>query len=297
MIMTDHETYAETSIADRAMLVSVTLRQFSTTKTDKKIGEEVATAHGADSSMGRYAKSVIAKSAIEAIRTLAGEIRQEHYRRTLPWSEDGARILTSTGFTEYAEFMRRSEIRWNRAVDEFVENYDRYVREAQAKLGTMFKESDYPDAGSVRGKFEFRSKVNPVPTGDDFRVNLSADHLAVIRGKLQADLDATVKTAMADVWTRMKDVVGRMAERLKGYDPKKPSDAPFRESLVTNVKELLAILPSLNLNEDPAIDVFIEEMKELVKFSAQELRDNTWKRNETQKRAEAILDQMTQFVA
>jgi hypothetical protein len=284
-------------ISGRAMLVGLTIKSFNPVKTDKKITAEVATAHGSEVSMGRYAKSVIDKSAIDELRCLAGEIRTEHYRRTLPWAEDGARILTSQGYNDYAAFMRESSDKWEAAVGRFLDGWDSFVRDARVKLNGLFNENDYPPAGKLRKKFAFRTTVRPVPVAEDFRVALGASEIGAIRAQINSDLAETVREVMMTVWVQMRDVVAKMAERLKAYDPQHPGAAPFRDSLVTNISDLLAILPSLNLTEDEAVKVFAGEMRGLTKFGAEELRDNRWKREDTAKRAEAILSQMEQFIA
>jgi hypothetical protein len=284
-------------IADRAMLVSLTINQFNPVKTDKKITAEVATAHGSEVTMGRYAKSVIAKSALDRIRTLAGEVRQEHYRRTLPWSEDGARILTAQGFEEYSRFIRAKTDEWDAAVREFLDNWDSYVDDARVKLNGLFNAADYPPLDKVRQKFALKTSVKPVPVADDFRVALGASEVSAIKRQLTTELEGTVDAAMRSVWVQMRDVVAKMVERLKAYNPSKPSEAPFRDTLVTNVRDLLDILPTLNLTADPTVVQFAEDMRELVKYDASDLRDSQWRREDTARRAESILDAMSQFIA
>lgn len=285
------------SISDRAMLVGLHIAQFNPVKTDKKITEEVAQQHGSEVTMGRYAKSVIAKGAVDALRKLAGEIRKEHARRTLPWAEDGARILTSSGYTAYADFMHQSQGRWDAEVGKFLAQWDTFVDDARVKLNGLFNPDDYPNASAIRAKFSFRWTVRPVPAAEDFRVNLGNLEVSAIRAEIDATTQATIQNAMRDVWERMRDVVRNMADRLKAYDPEAPNAHPFRDSLVSNIAELLEVLPALNLTQDPALDRFMIEMGELTKHSAQELRDRAWARDDISGRAQAILDQMSQFVA
>ena len=285
------------TIGDRAMLVGLSISQFNPTKTDKKITAEVAQAHGSDESMGRYAKNVIAKEAVDALRKLAGEIRKEHGRRTLPWAEDGARILTNTGFDEYSNWMRGANAKWDAEVEKFLGSWDSFVADARLKLNGAFDAADYPSLEAVRAKFSFRWKVRPMPEAKDFRVNLGDEHVAAIRFAMEAESRAVVEQAMRSVWEQMRDVVKSMAERLKAYDPEKPAAHPFRDTLVTNIAELVDVLPALNLTNDPNVAKFTAEMQELTKHKAQDLRDHAWKRDDAATRAEAILNQMSQFIA
>lgn len=285
------------NISDRAMLVGLTIRQFNPVKTDKTITQEVADKHGSEVSMGRYAKSVIAKSACDTLRRLASSIRLEHYRRTLPWSEDGARILTSAGYNEYSEWMRKSHDEWDAAVITFLADWDGFVSDARIKLNGLFRADDYPTRTQLEGKFAFRWTVKPVPVGNDFRVVLGATEVAAIRNDIEAGLQLTIQEAMKDVWGRMRDVVQNMATRLRAYDPHNPGANPFRDSLVGNIIEMIEILPSLNLTQDREMERLMSEMKRLTEVDGKTLRDNMIVREDVAQRAEAILSQMSQFVA
>ena len=286
-----------TDIAGRAMLVGLTIRQFNPTITDKTITADVNARLNVAGDQGKYQKALIVKSRMKALSAYAGEVRTEHYRRTLPWAEDGARILTSAGYFEYAEWMRTAEAKWAGLVREFLNEWDTLVDEARVKLGSAFNPSDYPTFDQLKGKFDFRWSVRPVPVADDFRVALGASEVAAIRSDIKASLDATVQDAMRDVWGRMRDVVGKMAERLRAYDPNNPREAPFRDSLVGNISELLDVLPSLNLTGDSAVSSFTAQMRELTQHDAQKLRDDMFIREDTAKRAEQIYTAMSAFIA
>ena len=285
------------TIAERAMLVSVNLSVFNAIKTDAKVTREVADAHNTTTDAGQYKKNLLAKEALEPIKKLAGEIRTEHYRRTLPWGDDGSRILTGAGYWQYAEWMREREADWSPLVEAFLQAWPSYVEDARTRLNGLFNPADYPDTRELRRRFSFRWTVRPVPTAGDFRVELGAAEVDAIRQQITDGLNATVQTAMADVWDRIKTVVSAMADRLRAYDPNKPGAAPFRDSLVSNISELLDVLPSLNLTNDPNVSAFASQMRDLCAFDAQTLRDNRFTRQDVAAQAEAMLNQMRQFIA
>ena len=285
------------NIGDRAMLVGLQIKQFSPSKTDKQLNQELVAKHGQASDMTRVSRSLIGKEHLDALKSKAGAIRAEHYRRTLPWDADGSQILTQAGYAGYQEFIRTAKDEWDGLVQDFLDKWPDIVKDARAKLNGLFVESDYPSVNVLREKFGIRSTIRPVPTGDDFRVTLSENEVSAIRASIESDLADTVKTAMQSVWSQMRDVVSKMVERLKAYNPQSPKDAPFRDSLVQNIRDLLDILPSLNLTDDPNVAQFAADMGDLVKFDADELRDNAWKRDDTARRAQTILDNMAAFIA
>lgn len=289
---------ATNSITERAMLVSLNIQQWMGAKHDKKVSQEVAKTHNSDASMGRYRKMLVAKESLERLRQITSAARHEHYNRTLPWCDGGTRILSSTGYFDYAAKMREYQLEWDAAVAVFVDQYPTFVEAARARLNGLFNESDYPNPSKMLRKFSFAFNVLPMPVAEDFRVELGDIETARVRSEIEQSFNESLRVAMADVWERVHEVVARMAERLRSYSISKDGVAnPFRDSIVTNIRELLEMLPSLNITEDPKLEQFAMRISaELCKYDADELRENDGARERTAKAAEAILEQMGDFV-
>jgi hypothetical protein len=291
-------TVNPSTIADRAMLVNVTFKLFgSPFKTDKRISERVTTEEGMSRDRGKFQKEIIAKSALDGLTKFSNETRTEHYRRTLPWADDGARVLPTAGYFQYAEWMRKQEAAWPAVVDTFIYAYDDAIEASRVALGSAFSYNDYPTTRELRNKLAFRWTVRPVPTGDDFRCSLASGEVQAITANLNAQWEDTIRQGMNDVWSRLRDVVGKLAERLKLYDANNPKANPFRDTLVSNVLDVLDIVPALNLMGDSRVDDFCARIRrELTVNDAQALRDNMFTREDVAQRAEAIFNQMAAFI-
>lgn len=293
-------TLTETKLTDRAMLVNLSISQWTASKNDKKVTREVAAKHGNVENMGRFNKSLVAKDALETVKKLAGKARTEHYKRTLPWRDGGDRILSSAGYWEYSREMRSIMAEFNAAVDSFVSDYPNFVADAKVALNGLFDASDYPTASAIREKFALLFDIFPMPTSDDFRVNLGDTETARIKTELETQTNAMLNRAMSEVWGRMKDVIGKMSERLKAYtvDGTGKAGNPFRDSLVGNITELLDILPSLNLTNDANVTAFAVEMRtHLTAYTPEQLRESEGTRKDVANRADEILSKMAAFVA
>ncbi|MDE3075896.1 MAG: hypothetical protein KGJ86_10755, partial [Chloroflexota bacterium] len=153
-----------TSITERAMLVDLTIKQWTAAKHDRKVSQEVAQLHDSDASMGRYHKLLIGREALERLRQIATAAGQEHRRRTLPWLDNGARILSAEGYFGYTEVMRRFEGEWEAAVDSFAREYPTYIDEGRRRLNGLFRPEDYPSAHCIRDRFSFGYNVFPLPS-------------------------------------------------------------------------------------------------------------------------------------
>ena len=145
-------------LASRAMLSAVTIRQWTARKLDKQITAEVADRHGAGADAGRYNKALIARDALAAIVTAANAARTEHYARTFPWLDDGARVLPAAGYLAYSETMRGLRSDFELAVELFLASYPSFVDDARQRLNGMFNESDYPSASEISDPVRLRSE-------------------------------------------------------------------------------------------------------------------------------------------
>ncbi len=84
------------------MLCGLRISGWSARKLDRKVTDETNHAHGAASDAGRYNKALLAKDALAAVVTAANAARTFHYARTLPWLDDGARILPAAAYADFA---------------------------------------------------------------------------------------------------------------------------------------------------------------------------------------------------
>lgn len=286
------------TITERAMLVSLNIQQWMGAKHDKKISQEVARAHNSDVNMGRYQKILVAKESLERLRQITSSARHEHYNRTLPWSDGGVRILSSKGYFDYAASMRAKQVLWDAAVADFIAGYQQMIVEARARLNGLFNEGDYPGISKMRGKFSFAFNVLPMPTSQDFRVELGDEETARVRSEIEQSLNDSLRVAMSDVWGRIRDVVARMSERLHAYSlTEEGVSNPFRDSVVDNVRDLLDILPTLDITEDPTLAKISKRINaQLCAYTADELRESDSAREKTAKAADAILKQMEDYI-
>lgn len=274
----------------RLMLARLSISEWSARKVDKTATERVHSDFSAATDSGRYNKALLPKAALEEVAKVRGEARTLFYKLTLPWQDDGYRVLTTDAYFELVGEISAITSKFYGAVNRLVRDYDSWKQEAKRTRGALYNEADYPTPDEVRCKFCMDLALMPLPAGTDFRVDIDD----VVRDKIQADIDKRVRTAindaMADVRDRVVTAVGHMADKLA--DPK----AIFRDSLVENVRELVELLPKLNASDDPRLASLPDDMSDLLKYSAQELRDNLTARAETARTARSMVDRVASWL-
>ena len=275
-------------ITERAMLAAIHISVWTAIKHDRKVSREVAEQHGAYSGAGRYNKQLLREAErLESLRSLSGQIRQYFYKITLPWSDEGYRLLPAHFYFELTTKMREFEQVFTQQVEEFLAVYPNYIEQVKPELNGLFREDDYPSTEKLRNKFGVRLEVLPIPSGNDFRVTLSEEEQARVAREIDENVRQSLQKGTEDLWTRLKGVVAHMVERLN--EP----ESRFHASLVTNIGELVDLLPRLNVNHDEELNRFAGEIRgRLCGFNARELKKNEILRAATASDAAQILAEM-----
>jgi hypothetical protein len=275
-------------INEKAMLAAVHISIWTAVKHDRKVSRDVADQRGAHHGAGRYNKQLLrGADKLDELRTLAGQIRQYFYKITLPWSDEGFRLLPSNFYFELMERMREFEAGFEQGVEGFLRVYPQYIEQVRPELNGLFREEDYPSVDKIRAKFGIQIEVLPIPSGSDFRVQLSAEEQARVSREIDANVREALTRGTEDLWKRLREVVAHMVDRLN--EP----ESRFHGSLVTNIADLVDILPKLNVSGDANLNRFAEQIKErLCNYSAHELKKNDFLRVATASDARNIVAEM-----
>ena len=277
-------------LQDRALLATLSLSKFEPKKTDKKITDQVLAKHHAQPGTLRVAKRLLPDEAIDPIRKLHGEIREYHYRHTLAWGENNERLLNSQFFLEYADVMGGLREKADLLADEFTAHYREYVDAARILLNGAFDPADYPSQHTIRDRFRFRLDYSPVPDAGDFRINVMREAMTSLRDSVNQRIERATHEARIEAARRVAEPLAAMVTRLN--EP----EAVFRDTLVTNIREIAKLIPVLNVTGDADLEAVRQRIEaELSGADPAILRDNSTVRASTARKAQSILDTMNSF--
>lgn len=234
------------ALQDSAMLVALNISSWSGRKFDRKATQQINDAAGAKDA-GRFNKLLIAKEALQPIERVESEARQAHYAMTLPWGNNGERIMPAALFLDYAKTMGELKNKFQRAVSKFRENYNEEIVAAKQRLGALYDPSEYPPVESLRDRFAFETQFTPMPSAKDFRVQLSEDHLTTIKEELEGRLRAQQAEAEKALKARCRETLQRFVDVCSAKTPR------IYDSLPQSIELLANTLPALNLSGDPQL--------------------------------------------
>jgi hypothetical protein len=273
------------SLTQRALLSMLTIREWQGRRRDRTITAAIARQHGAERHAGCYTKALVPKRYLRRIGQVRTEARALHHELTLPWCNDGCRILPVDLHLSFVERFRDLRHRFDAAVEDFLAAYGDAKTAARTALGSLYQEDDYPPVARLRQSFGFKVALEPLPEVRDWRIDLPADAIARIERDLEERHGEAQRAAMADLYHRLAAPVARMAATLA--DP----DKVFRDSLVGNLRELCQLLPHLNLACDPALAALVADIdRRLAHHEPDQLRRNPVTRESAAVDAAALLE-------
>ncbi len=139
----------------KAILIRLAIGLPGNVRKDKELTSKVQAEHSLAASAGRWIKQVYPDTALAPLIKISGEARQFHYAQTLPWADEGSRILPCSNLFKYADGMRKLKSDFADAVTVFCAKYQDYVDWAKQAHNGTFRQDDYPGADIIRERFYF----------------------------------------------------------------------------------------------------------------------------------------------
>lgn len=289
-----------TDLSTRALLLSLNISQWSGRRLDREVTKKATDDAGAAADAGRFNKVLIDTKEMEGIVKVVSATRTGFLTRTLPWMNDGSRIANAATYLDTANWFRQQRDVFQEEVNKFIDKYPALIAKSEHRLSGMFKESDYPSQLELGDKFGMAMNVLPVPSHNDFRVDISAEHAAALRAEIEASVNSATEVAVKDVFDRITDVASRMVDRMSNYKPGQPgvrAEGTFKDSLVENARDLAALLPALNITGDQRISAMITKLEAMSTETADVLRVNESARQDAATKAQDILDTIESYFA
>ena len=244
-----------TKLADKCMLVKLTIRRAALTKRDQFLTDKIQAQEG-DQSLTVLTKLFRDKSSpINQIMQAVNEVYAYHRKHTLPYVDAGPRILPSDNYMDYTQEMKHLITKVDNLLNQWMPSYDLLVaqdvmyRNAGHAAGRATVD-DYPSAEKFAQAMSVEYRFQPMPDSRHFLFDLSDEDMAAFDAAEQE----AIATANADTVARMLKPLHSLVERLKEYQGQKGER--FHNSLIQNVIEgcdlaqKLSITPSEELTNE-----------------------------------------------
>ena len=257
------------SINEKALLVKMSIGQWYNQISDKKIAKEIAIQHNViEHTQNRYLKRLLDNVALHGVRTQISGLREYHNAKTLPWKEDGVRILPSANFMEYQKTIARLRSLFEQEVKLFVAKYPTWVQQAQANMGSLFSSDDYPTADEIKDKFTLEVSTMPFPSENDFRIDIDNTAMEELRATTAQQIRTALQDATNSVRLRVLERVKLLHKALA--NPQKV----FRDDTFYAVLSVAEDARQLNLTDDMDLTLLLNKIDFLKNYTPKMLRSN-----------------------
>jgi len=296
-------------IRTSAVLVSLTITEWTGKKKDAKASREVTSNHGAAAYAAKVNKELLPKfEALKEMHNFVAATRKRHMELTMPWQDSGQRLLTTAAYAEYTAWEKAKRAEFAALRDKVASQYEWEVKKvgaANSELGTLYNPDDYDSKEVIQGKFSIDFRYNPVPSAGDFRVDVGKEALEELQASCDAAYEQTVAAATLDLWKRLHGPLQNMVDNLQegnfdgtilGFKTKKngaqgePKVKGFKETLVPNVLSIVRMMEVANWDNNPVMDEAIRKLKsDLTGVNTGMLKNNTATRQKVRTTAEQVL--------
>ena len=280
------------NLSSSAILIDFSVSQWTGRKLDKRASEEVEVSNSASLGVANVHKRIMGKCPeLDAIHKFVGNLRNSHYSMTLPWSDQGLRIVTTMGLEKYTKAMTERQQQFEKLVGKFIQVYATRIDEAKTTLGNLFVSDDYPSLEMMQSKFGWRLNFIPIQESGDFRVDIGNWQAEILKEQYTKYYDTQYTNAMNDLWDRLYKPLARMSERLDyPEDADKDTKKVFTKTLVSNVTEVLDLLKAFNVNDDRDMEMAHKKLRHALNgITPEALREDDHLRLDTKRSVDEVI--------
>ena len=284
------------TLSSSAMLVTLGLGEWGTSKKDKAQSRKVADDNQAQRDTAAVYKDIMGGNAtVKTLKSMTADIRKAHYELTRAWETKGTRILPSANYFEYKDCVTKMIAERNALADTFcTDEYDFITIPIKASLGGLYDESLYPQAHVVRAKYWDELVFAPVPESGHFTAELfgqAQDDLDNMRADFEVYTQKKLQRAANETWKELRPVVVNMSKMLD-YDDSEKSTG-FKDTLVTNVLGLIKIMRACNLTNDVRMTSIADKLETaLYGVTPDALRNSGALRAKTKQQVDEVIAQL-----
>ena len=242
------DTNTVPTLKDKCMTVCLKRSQYYPRKYDRAATGTVERAAGAVN-VGRFNKTLLKGcKELKTTQQKFADVYTYVVKNSLPWMNDGVRIIPNRTYIDFQTEYNRLKGEAMGSVTQLYNAWDAAVQADRVVLGALFEPSDYPTKDEMAQMWDIRLVVAPISDGGDFRIEMDDDTIKELNREIaKVESDSTTY-----VLKELLGPISAMADKL--VIPAGTEGSVFRDTLVSNVKDIAVRAKKLNINNDDRID-------------------------------------------
>lgn len=197
--------------------------------------------------------------AFKTVTAVKGDIVAYWRCQTLPYVEDGIRLMLKNQVEEFNARMTEYREQLKQAVQDLDDHFHELRHEAKNRLGQLYNADNYPDSviGTIDVEWSFPSVEPP-----DYLMQIQPALYEQEKQRVAARFEEAVALAEAAFLKELQELVENLQERLKPAEDGRKKI--FRDSTVGNFKEFFQKFQQLNVSDNQALDSIVQSAAALL---------------------------------
>lgn len=256
--------------------------------------EEIAERYGAAAKRISASKKLLEKHpALKALTAIKGDIQKYFKGNTLPFPEDGIRLLRKE---RLAEFRYQMQV-YADDLTEAVRNLDdaRYdiMEIARTELGDLYDPEDYP--ASFAGRFSVEVSY-PNISLPNYLAELDPEAYEAEKARVAAQFESAVRETEQEFIKQFEGLLSHLAERLTP-DPVTGEAKTFKSATLDNLHDFFDRFRSLNIGSNDRLDSLVTEAQDIVSgLNPKTLRGNSFLRESIADKLSSVRDTLDTMI-
>lgn len=280
-------------ISDMAFVLRIKIGCWGAQKTDREISDEVLESKQADQDAGRFVKNILGKCPqLEAVKKHAASFRQSIASKTIPIGH-GSYVIPIMETEEFLSFVKQNQCRFEELVNDFINDYPEIVESIKQSHNALFNEEHCPPPSSIRHKFYFTYRIEPMPRSNGFDTAFDLEGLEQeLKDEYDNQLNEMRQHGEELICDRLALQLHKLRESMLNYEGKR---GQLTSKIFNKTKEVIENVNKLNIMGDSNITNWCNQASLVVStHPAEQYRNNVMLRNDGIRELGRILTEMNQ---
>lgn len=287
-------------LAKVSTITSVRTSSLGLSRIDKSASKETEMRHNSMSGIAKVNVSRLAgaEDRVKEIVSIQKEGREVLNAMTTAWGE--RRLLPNTLLEDFLKAWHPINARHAGKVNALIADAPQLIEQAQMNKGSF--DVQVPTIDEIATGFKLEYTLEQVPDVTAFATTgLDKKVEELLKARFEANIQASYTDAQSDAVRRLAKPLENLVERMTAYDQRETDAAKglevgktgfFRDSVISNVQEIADVFGQWNLTGDPVIKRLDDALAAFSNIAADDLRNHKDLRQDTAKRAAAILEEI-----
>ena len=286
------------ALRETAMLAKVTCTALGLTRLDKRASRDMEAQRGAPegSFRGNVNRLGNADALHKLLRKVQDEAQENLNNLSTAWGTGGRRLLPNANFEKWVKKHYELDQEFKTYLAQLEEQVDAIL--AAAAEGVKNFDVKPPEREELLGSYSMSYALEPVPDAT-FPGVPDAAHDWLTR-QYEANNASHYQEGLNAAFKRFLKPLGKLVERIDAYDNKdndeRRAGGTFKNTLVTNIQDVLDAARSFNLAGDPVVDDFIKSMEIFGNIHADDLRKDENLRTSVKTKAQETIDRLSDML-